>query len=243
MVAVGDVHGATGPLDALIAHLDALVPTAPIIFLGDLVDRGPNASGAIECVRRIVRYRTGSLTLLGNHDNWLVKAVAGDDEAMGYWLPQGGRETLLSFGVSPDESWSHIRRTMNERHGDLLARIATHPRLALGEGAVEGHVFVHAGIDPYVRLDEQDEDDLIWIREPFLNWPEPLERRVVHGHTIEGRRPVLRAHRIGLDTGAYATGILTAAIFRTGEKPTFVSTKPTGGMFVVEPAKPVVGLF
>ena len=238
VVAVGDVHGAADLLDAMLDALDAWHPDAALVFLGDLVDRGRDSRGAIERARRAAERRPGSVTLLGNHEDFMLRAVAGDDEAMLLWLPQGGQETLRSFGVDPSADWETIRHEMRARHGEVLDAIAEWPRLVLGEGAAKGLAFAHAGADPHAPLDDQDARDLIWIREPFLSWPHELERRIVHGHTIEGRRPVMRPHRIGIDTGAYETGVLTALVLRAGEEPSFLATRREDGRIVIGGATP-----
>ena len=238
VVAIGDVHGTVRLLDAMLDALDAWEPEAPLVFLGDLVDRGPDARGAIERAMRATARRTGSRLLLGNHEDFMLRAVAGDDEAMELWLPQGGAETLRSFGVDPHGSWTAIRDAMRAKHGEVIEVVRAWPRMAWGEGAAEGHAFAHAGIDPHAPLDDQDERDLIWMRQPFLDWPHALERRIVHGHTIEGRRPVLRDHRIGIDTGAYDTGVLTALVLKVGDEPRFLATRSEGDRIVVGEARP-----
>ena len=233
VIAIGDVHGATDLLDAMLDALDERYPDAVLVFVGDLVDRGPNARRAIERARRAAERRPGSLLLFGNHEDFMLRSIAGDDEAMLLWLPQGGEETLRSFGVDPDADWKTIRRTMREDHGEMLDAVREWPRLVIGEGAAEGYAFAHAGVDPHAPLDDQDDRDLIWIREPFLGWPHELERRIVHGHTIEGRRPVVRSHRIGIDTGAYETGVLTALVLCSGGEPSFLATRRENGQVVI----------
>ena len=233
VIAIGDVHGSLSLLNALLDALDREHPQAPLVFLGDMIDRGPSSRQALKRAQSAVEARPGSVILLGNHDEWLVRAIAGDDEAMELWLPQGGRETLRSFGIDPFQPWQTIRSEMRRRFPDVSAAIAKWPRMVWGDGAASDYLFVHAGVDPTTSLHDQDDNDLIWIRKPFLDWPHVLERRVVHGHTIEGRRPVIHAHRIGVDTGAWDTGVLTALILQSGEKPSFLLTDRENGGIIL----------
>ena len=225
--AVGDIHGRLDLLDALLARIDeddaARGPArTDLIFLGDLVDRGPDSAGVVERLRvlgetRSVRY------LMGNHEEVLLRAVEGDQRALRFLERIGGRETLLSYGISPeeyrdldyDELLVLLREKVPPAHVAFLS--AFERWIEVGD-----YLFVHAGLRPGVALEEQKTSDLCWIREDFLHHRDSFGKMVVHGHSITEEIDV-RTNRIGIDTGAFASGRLTA-IGLEGEERWFLST-------------------
>lgn len=206
---VGDIHG---QLDQLHLALETISKDpeagAPIVFLGDYVDRGPDSRGVIELLMRGQAEGKPWTCLMGNHDRYLLRYL--DDPA--YEDPQtnnphyytdppiGGEQTLASYGVDPDP-----RRSMAAIHADAVRAvpqahrdwIAALPRLF----ETEDQIFVHAGIRPGVPLADQVEDDLIWIRGPFLHDHTDHGRLVVHGHTAL-KAPHLYPNRLNMDGGA-----------------------------------------
>lgn len=150
--------------------------------------------------------------LRGNHEDMLIAFLRDPDRALA-WLAHGGLETLASYGVivdpaSPAEDQGEALRDalldrMPHSHYDLLHRLPI--RMTCGD-----YVFVHAGLRPKVPLDRQSDRDCLWIRHDFLDAREPFEQTVVHGHTWQSSAPVVTRSRIGIDTGAYQTGTLTA---------------------------------
>lgn len=207
--------------------LDAIghdLPDARVVLLGDLVDRGPDVRGAIRLARGVPDRFPGSEVLLGNHEDWFLRAVDGDPAARDDWLTWGGEATCRAYLVDPSRAAERLGPALRD-HPDV-AWLRARPRRLDGFGLAAGHLFVHAGIDPHAPLDDQDERDLIWMREPFLSWPYPLERVVVHGHTVSGR-PQVRPHRIGIDTGAVFQGYLTALVL-DGGPPRFLSATDDG---------------
>ncbi len=214
--AVGDVHGCYPLLKALLARI--AVDSAArargrrpiLVFLGDYVDRGPDSAKVIEALLWLIRRPDLETHLLkGNHEQALLAFLERPDQGGG-WLQYGGRETLQAYGVEPPHDPADFDRA---RHA-LLARMpASHlwllQRLELMV-AVGDYAFVHAGIRPGQPLASQAEDDLLWIRQPFLEAAGPHEKVIVHGHTWIDARPQLHDHRVGIDTGCYATGVLTA---------------------------------
>ena len=235
--AIADVHGRADLLGAMLDAIERELPDARIVMLGDMIDRGPDVPGALALAMDVPKRFSGSTVLTGNHENWLVTALGGDHQAWDHWRSWGGRATLAGFGVDPELPPSAMREAFEERAPGVLAFLAERPRHLVGRGAAEGHLFVHAGVDPTVALDDQHPDDLIWIREPFLSWPVPLDRTVVHGHTIENG-PVVRPHRIGLDTGAYHTGVLTCLVLEPDQSRRFLSAHDGWGSVEVEPVGP-----
>lgn len=213
--AIGDVHGRLDLLDALLAEVDAddagrAPADTTLVFLGDLVDRGPRSAEVVERLRRLRVERPGTRFLLGNHEEVFLAALDGDERALRGFCKMGGRETILSYGV--DER--RYERMDYDELGDALRTIVPAEHRCFLRGfddlIVRGdYAFAHAGVDPGSTMEAQQTSDLRWIREPFLNHRGTLEKVVVHGHTIT---PDVewRAHRIGIDTGAYESGRLTA---------------------------------
>ncbi len=213
--AVGDIHGCYGLMRDLLARLTADFATRGrrpvIVFLGDYVDRGPDSARVLEALVWLHRREDIELHLLkGNHEQALLAFLEAPEQSAP-WLRYGGDATLASYGVAcPDGQPDEMRQARD----DLLASMpASHLRLLQGlELMVEvgGYAFVHAGIRPGTPLCEQAEDDLLWIRQGFLDQPGPFEKTIVHGHTWLDHRPQFAEGRIGLDTGAFMTGVLSA---------------------------------
>jgi serine/threonine protein phosphatase 1 len=217
--AIGDVHGCYEAMKALLARItrDAAATARgrrPIlIFLGDYVDRGPQSNQVLEALVWLQRRAEFELhALKGNHEQALLGFLADPLKAAA-WLRWGGTETLQAYGVVSPEG-QDAPAPLQQARDELLEHMpAAHLwRLQTLETmvCVGDYVFVHAGVRPGVRLADQREDDLLWIRQPFLETAGAHEKMVVHGHTWVDERPQLRANRLGLDTGCYATGVLSA---------------------------------
>ncbi|HEY8571085.1 metallophosphoesterase family protein [Phenylobacterium sp.] len=233
--AVGDIHGCYGLLKELLATiaqdyaLRARGRRPVLIFLGDYVDRGPESSKVLEAMVWLKQRGDLEVHLLkGNHEQAMLDFLDAPEAAAG-WLTYGGQETLAAYAVEPPEPHDDPQVFRHARD-QLLARMpAAHLRLLqrLELMAVVGdYAFVHAGLRPGAPLAAQAEHDLLWIRRPFLDCETPFEKVVVHGHTWFDERPQLLEHRIGLDTGAFATGVLTAMRFEDGERALLQAGKP-----------------
>jgi serine/threonine protein phosphatase 1 len=221
LYAIGDVHGRHDLLLALIQRIRADIAAGPpperppvVLFLGDYVDRGGASQKVIQEIMTLQQDPDLRVVALrGNHDQYVLDFL--DDATIGpQWLDYGGGVTLASYGVIPPgnrtdaAAWREARRQLIERmppqHLDFLN--ATILVATFGD-----YVFVHAGVRPDIPLSEQDPADYMSIRKPFLKAKEPLPGKVVvFGHTPFDR-PSLRGGKLPLDTGAYATGVLTAA--------------------------------
>lgn len=213
--AIGDVHGRH---DLLIDLLDRIADDAAahpgaevsLVLLGDLVDRGPESGAVIELCATRDWGDWRPRFLLGNHEEMMLGALGGDLEAARHWLRNGGRETMLSYGVNE----AALSGSTTDRLVDRFAALVPPHHIAFLR-AMEDHVvvgdywFVHAGVRPGVPLERQKPSDLRWIRREFLESSADFGGFVVHGHTITSE-PEVMANRIGIDTGAYATGRLTA---------------------------------
>jgi serine/threonine protein phosphatase 1 len=227
--AVGDIHGRSDLLEDLIGRIDADDAARPrsdttIIFLGDLVDRGPDSKGVVACLLALRRERGERVRFLrGNHEEVFLRAAAGEPRLTRYLVRIGGRPTLHSYGVTDEEYETLQYEALAAR---FAALVPEEHRVFLGSFedmiAVGDYLFVHAGLRPGVPIEAQDPEDLYWIREEFLDHRETFGRMVVHGHSIS-EEVEIRSNRIGIDTGAYASGRLTA-IGLEGEERWFLST-------------------
>lgn len=224
--AVGDIHGCYRLFRTLLTQIandyprraDGRCPV--LILLGDYVDRGPDSAKVLEALVWLKPRVDIQVHLLkGNHEQAFLAFIESPENGSA-WLEFGGAETLMSYGVPPPRPEEGPKGLFRARD-DLVAQMpASHLRLlgALDLMVIVGdYVFVHAGIHPSRPLARQRESDLLWIREPFLTKTGRFEKVVVHGHTWTDERPQLLDHRLALDTGAYATGALTAAVLDGGE--------------------------
>jgi serine/threonine protein phosphatase 1 len=223
--AIGDIHGRSDLLEKLLDRIwgDAPQSANTLIFLGDYVDRGPSAKSVMECLVQLERPGWDIVRLRGNHEEILLEYLK-NPEVYQAWRSFGGAETLLSYGVRPPmfSDAEELRRV----HAEFMAAL---PRahLALLNGlsfshSIGDYFFVHAGVRPGVALDRQMPEDTLWIRDEFLSCDASFGKVVVHGHS-PSEKPILRPNRIGIDTGAYATGTLTAVKF-VSDRCTFLST-------------------
>src|SRR5690606_26812032 len=211
--AVGDVHGRLDLFAALVEAIDADDAAAgpavtTVVLLGDLVDRGPESSGVL-ALARAWQARRRVRILAGNHEEMFLRSFS-ELEMFRHFLRHGGRQTVLSYGVEPN---AFQQATMEEAQEMMRAAVPGED-IAFLESfedmvRVGDYLFVHAGIDPRLPLDEQKRHDLRWMREPFLSHTDSHGLVVVHGHTITDE-PEDCGNRIGIDTGAFMTGRLTA---------------------------------
>lgn len=226
--AVGDVHGRLDLFEELINRIEADDATRPlaettIVLLGDLVDRGPDSAGVIEEAMQLAERRRVR-TILGNHEEMFLASFVRI-EVLRNFLLHGGRETLLSYGYDPEE---YMAATLEEVC-DKLPDLVPHHHIDFLESLehqvrIGDYLFVHAGIRPGVPLEEQAGSDLRWIRREFLEDRRDHGCVVVHGHTITDEVDE-QDNRIGIDTGAFATGRLTA-IGLEGTERWFLGTQP-----------------
>ena len=213
--AIGDVHGRLDLLDSLLDGIEREIAEKPqkrvsIVFLGDLVDRGPASAEVVERLRCYAPAGAMVHFIMGNHEEVMLRVLGGDIEPLSSWLRFGGAETLQSYGVDPAElarmsdgaAVKRLNEAIPAAHRKFLERFAD--SISFGD-----YLFVHAGIRPGVPLSEQSQSDLRWIREPFLGDSSNHGVVVVHGHTISNDVEVT-PNRIGVDTGAYCTGTLSA---------------------------------
>ena len=227
--AVGDIHGRRDLLEAL--HDRILEDAADhagsrfvVVYLGDYVDRGMQSREVVDLLLDEPLQGFETIHLKGNHEAFLLGFLEEPADGAG-WLFNGGLQTLASYGLKPSATatagdglpklQAELLAALPERHLDFYA--------ALKMWHVEGdYAFVHAGIRPGTPLESQTEQDLLWIRESFLDSRADHGKVVVHGHTITWE-PEVRVNRIGIDTGAFASGVLTCLVL-DGETREFLHT-------------------
>lgn len=191
LLAVGDIHGCLDPLKRL---MDRVRPTETdrLVFLGDYIDRGPDGRGVIDYLLGFARRFPRSVFLKGNHEAMFLDFLAGRDQLP--FLYNGGVATLESYREA-----AGIR--IPAAHLAFLAGLRLHYE-------TEDSIFVHAGLRPGLPLEEQREEDLLWIREEFIRSGYDWGKVVVFGHTPL-QEPLLERTRIGVDTGAVYGRALT----------------------------------
>ena len=225
LYAIGDIHGRADLLDDMLRRIESDArATGPaerltLVFLGDYVDRGSDSRAVVERLLSGLPRGFETHFLKGNHEAMLLDFLQ-EPQRLEHWLMNGGEATMCSYGVDTEclwrlgaaaEAWRDaFAKCLPEAHLEFLKSL----KLSVSFG---DYLFVHAGVKPGVPLAAQQEEDLIWIRGPFLNCAEPFGKIVVHGHT-PGKAPVRRANRIGIDTGACFTNRLTALKLKDGSQ-------------------------
>jgi serine/threonine protein phosphatase 1 len=228
--AVGDVHGRLDLLDELLRRIESDNAARPparvtIVFLGDLIDRGPDSAQVVERLRRYRPTFAKTVFLMGNHEEVLLRILSGETSLLADWLRFGGADCARSYGMDPKEMETDgatavklLRQAIPNEHARFLESF-------VDTASFGKYLFVHAGIRPGVPLSHQQPQDLRWIRLPFLDDETDHGCVVVHGHTITETVDE-RENRIGVDTGAYRTGVLTALGLEANER-WFLQTRAT----------------
>lgn len=225
--AVGDIHGRADLLHQLHHLISEDAEKYPnhqhiIIYLGDYIDRGHASKQVIDKLLHPALNNFHSIYLRGNHENMLIEFL--NDRSLGeLWFMNGGLETLKSYNISlsvlNELNYQKLKDLLLEKlppeHVTFFQTLKTHH--------IEGsYFFCHAGINPNNPLDNQSDDDLMWIRDPFLRSKKEFGKIIVHGHTVS-QKPTLLPNQIGVDTGAVFTDHLTCVVL-TNEAPYFLST-------------------
>lgn len=231
--AVGDIHGRADCLKEL--HRIIIEHAAEqsgfkniIVYLGDYLDRGPFVRETLDELIAGSMPGFDAIHLMGNHERMLLDFL-DDPSVLKLWLDNGGMATLLSYGVrsstgdSParaEDLRNELKYAMPESHAGFLKKLKLYYKAG-------DYLFIHAGIRPGVPLEKQDENDMLWTREEFSEFDGDHGFRVVFGHTIQSQ-PLVTPNRIGVDTGAYATGILSCAVLE-GDRVQFLCSRPAAG--------------
>ena len=224
--AVGDIHGRVDLLRQLERRIDDDAAAAPsarkvVVYLGDYIDRGEHSRQVIDRLLDHPLSGFERIHLLGNHEDSMLRFLT-DVQVGPAWLTYGGGATLHSYGIKPPAG----ERDLVRAQAELRDRLPPHHLIFLRElslSHVEGdYFFVHAGVKPGVPLDAQALEDMLWIRDEFLTSRVDFGKIVVHGHTITDA-PEVKRNRIGIDTGAFASGKLTCLVL-DGETWSFLQT-------------------
>lgn len=213
---IGDIHGR----DDLLAELHGMIEQdalsfsgkKQVLYLGDYIDRGPSSNQVIERLVSQPLEGFDSIFLLGNHEQALLDFLQ-DARAMASWMTWGGVETLRSYGIETGPmpspmSLDQISHQLKLKLPDSHLRFLEELQHCYQAG---DYYFVHAGIRPGVPLQRQELGDQLWIRESFTQSRQDHGSVVVHGHSIS-REVEMLPNRIGIDTGAFHTGVLTALV-------------------------------
>ncbi len=222
LFAIGDIHGCLDLLVEMHERIeDSMAADRPgdfrIVHVGDYCDRGPDTKGVIDFLIERTAAEPRVLCLRGNHDEGFLNFIAGDGPDR-IFTANGGDSTAASYGVAVDFSTSEGREdgrraltaAVPEAHRAFLS--------ALPYSVTIGDLFLcHAGIRPGIPLDEQQPDDLIWIRSAFLEYPGLHPKLIVHGHTPDDEVEIM-PNRVNVDTRAFASGRLSGMMFEGTEK-------------------------
>jgi len=224
---IGDVHGRLDLLEDLAVRVSADLATAPsevlTIFVGDYIDRGKDSAPVVGRLSK-GEFPSPICALRGNHEEILLKFLE-DESVLEGWRKYGALETLHSYGVNVSDvmrgrGYDAARKNLLERMPGSHRRFYEETRLCASFG---DYFFAHAGVRPGVSLERQRADDLLWIRQDFLDYRGRLDKVVVHGHTPVDA-PDVRPFRINVDTGAFATSVLTALVLE-GKERRFLQTR------------------
>ncbi len=214
--AIGDIHGRLDLFERMIQHIRtdemAMVERPLIILLGDYVDRGPESAAVLSRILTLQKETWCEIeVLLGNHEESLLKFLHTAHHGPA-WVDYGGGSTLGSYGVAlpaartDQAQWEETRKMFSESLPKAHLALLNAMKYLL---KIDDYVFVHAGVRPDQPLAEQGPETFLWVRGAFMASEKACDFVVVHGHTPEDE-PADKRWRIGIDSGAYATGILTA---------------------------------
>ena len=233
LYAVGDIHGHRVLLDEMLGAISDDIHRMPparnlVVFLGDLIDRGPDSAGVIERLANLNDELFSAVFITGNHEEVLLRILEGESSLMSDWLRFGGLQCAQSYGIDGQrlrmmdevEAARLIRDAIPEAHQRFLRSFAD--SFTAGD-----YLFVHAGIRPGLPIEQQSLTDLRWIRSPFLECRERHPQVVVHGHSIS-REVEFLPGRIGVDTGAYRSGVLSAVVFEGDDRRILQVRSPPG---------------
>lgn len=214
LAVIGDIHGCDRLLERLLARIAAEAPGAQVICVGDFVDRGEESAAVLRRLHAACLADPGFVCLAGNHEAMLLDFIDRPEETGARWLRYGGLQTLASFGIgglretaSPEECRAQSAAFRAALGPELEAWLRALP-LTFQSGNL---AVVHAAADPDLPMSLQSRRVLQWGHEAFPQRGREDRTWIVHGHTVMPE-PVMAQGRVAVDTGAYATGQLTAAL-------------------------------
>ncbi len=191
---IGDIHGCLKKLTDLMACIEVDNRQDAVVFLGDYIDRGPDSRGVVEFILNLKKDRENIFCLMGNHEELFIDYLErGSNPSVFY--ANGGFSTLISY------NFPHAMDDLPESHRKFFAFLPPYYE-------TEDYIFVHAGLRPGIPLDQQDREDLLWIRGEFVGSSFDFGKTIVFGHD-RFSQPLIEANKIGVDTGAVYGGYLT----------------------------------
>lgn len=227
-IAVGDIHGRADLLEKLLNHVNAVHEDARVVFLGDVIDRGPDSKDCLDMVASELARNPASRLIMGNHEDLMLRFVDGGSERSKSWCWNGGLSTVASYGyIGYDFLNDDDLVCLRDELADIL-RAEQSSHIAMIRNAVAflelpDFILVHAGIDPTLPMDQQDAYKLRWDSKTLIAYRDRLPKTVVHGHTVtEGPSPEVHANRINVDCGAYQSGVLCATLLSEDASPAFI---------------------
>lgn len=192
---IGDIHGCARELGALLDMLiKILTPNDWVIFIGDYIDRGPESAGVVDMIIRFRTDHANIVTLKGNHEAMLLEFLSDERSVRSRYLTFGGQETFNSYQLTPQEIFEETNAALPAKH------LKFYNSLELGVN-VGNYLITHAGIKPSIPIHEQREQELLWIRQGFIDLPHPWPFTIVFGHTPVKDVFVELPYKIGIDTG------------------------------------------
>ena len=218
---IGDIHGRLDLLGSLLKKLDAKYPYTKRVFVGDYIDRGPDSRGVLAQLKAL---GDGAICLMGNHEAMMLGFIDAPSSQGKRWLRNGGIETLRSFGISVsddpgEDSFERLQAALKAELGREKLEWLQSLKLWWQSGNL---VVTHAGPDPMVSMSDQENDAFLWGHPRFLRDRRTDDIWVAHGHWIQDRANVKNA-RIAVDTGAFHSGRLSAAVIATDGTITFIT--------------------
>jgi len=207
LYAIGDIHGCADELEAI---LKAIAPKQgdTVVFVGDYVDRGPASCDVIELALELERTKAETVFLKGNHEDMLLSFLGLPGRYGESFLFNGGVTTMESYGLKEDDLPVAIHH-LPPRHVDFYKRLSV-------SYLRPPYFFVHAGISPLLQLEEQQTEDMLWIRQDFIFSPHRIDATVVFGHTPMRGVMIDLPYKLGIDTGLVYGGKLTCVEFTEG---------------------------
>ena len=207
LYAIGDIHGCADELESI---LKAIAPTAgdTVVFVGDYVDRGPASSAVVELALALEKTRAETVFLKGNHEDMMLSFLGLPGRYGESFLFNGGISTMESYGLKEEDLGMAIHH-IPPRHIDFFKRLSVNYLRP-------PYLFVHAGISPVLQLEEQQTEDMLWIRQEFIFNPHKIDATVVFGHTPMRGVMIDLPYKLGIDTGLVYGGKLTCLEFTEG---------------------------
>jgi len=247
-IAIGDVHGRADLLEHLLIHIHANHPETRIVFLGDIIDRGPDSRQCLDMVASELKRNPDSKLIMGNHEDLMLRFLDGGSTLSRGWCWNGGLSTVTSYGYAGydfcgDDNFMYLRDELADR---FKSEYPSHVAI-MGEAVpyvdLPEYVLVHAGIVPGVAMDQQDPYKLRWDSKSLIAHKDRLRKVVVHGHTITASRmPEIHVNRINVDCGAYESGILCATLLSAEASPAFILSQRQGRQYKVQDTSQECGL-